>query len=51
MKSDGIWPAGVAGLVSATALATFFVDDGWLLWIPVGLALIIANHVKSTLGR
>lgn len=51
MRSIHHLPATAAGVLGATALATFYMDDGWLLWIPVVLALIVANSVTAKLGR
>lgn len=51
MRSTGQYPVAVAAVVGATALATIYETDGWLLWIPVVLALIVADNVRARLGR
>jgi hypothetical protein len=51
MHRRGPFPALVAGSVAVAALATLTVPGGWLVWLPVGLALAAAGKVWQALGR
>lgn len=51
MKQHGAFPPLVAGLVIAAVLATLLVPGGWLIWVPVGLALAVVGKVWHILGR
>jgi len=51
MKYRGSFPMFVTGSVVVAILATVAVPGGWLVWVPVGLALAVAGKVRHALGR
>jgi hypothetical protein len=51
MKRQGTFPVLAAGTAAVAALATLAVPGGWLLWVPVGLALAVTGKVWHVRGR
>jgi hypothetical protein len=51
MKRRGPFQMLVAGSVIVAILATVTVSGGWLIWVPVGLALATAGKIWHDLGR
>jgi hypothetical protein len=51
MKKCGPLPALVGGTLVVAALATWLVKGGWLMWVPVVLALAVVGRVWQLLNR
>jgi hypothetical protein len=44
-------PMLVGGVLITAALCTLLVEGGWLIWIPVLLALLVVYHLARTPSR
>jgi uncharacterized membrane protein YecN with MAPEG domain len=51
MKSVRRVPALVAGSIVVAVLATLAVPDGWMIWVPIGLALAVFGRICHASGR
>ena len=51
MKQRGTFPKLAAGVVVVALLAAVAVPGGWLILVPVGLALAAAGRAWQILGR
>jgi hypothetical protein len=47
VKQNGPLPALVAGSLVVVALATLSVQGGWMLWVPVLLALVVVGSLMQ----
>jgi hypothetical protein len=50
-QSDNPLPALVAGALVVAALCTVLVKDGWLIWIPTLLALLVVGGLLTASKR
>ena len=48
---SGPLPALVGGIVIVAVLATILVQDGWMIWIPVLLALAVVSRFGASMNR
>lgn len=48
---DGPLPALVVSIVVVATLATLMAEGGWVLWIPVLMALVVVSKIWNALGR
>jgi hypothetical protein len=46
-RQKRLLPVVVASALGSAVLASLLVDEGWLLWIPVVLALVALTKVKG----
>jgi flagellar biosynthesis protein FliQ len=44
-------PMLVGGVLIVAIVATLLVKEGWLIWIPVLLALMVVYRLSRMLGR
>jgi hypothetical protein len=51
MKNVRPVPALVAGSIVVAVLATLAVPGGWLIWVPVGLALAVFAKICHAASR
>jgi hypothetical protein len=51
MKRSGPLPMLVGGVLIVALLITLLVKGGWLIWLPVGMALLVIYHLGGTLSR
>ena len=50
-KSNNPLPALVAGALVVAVLCTVLVKGGWLIWIPVSLALLVVGGLLTANRR
>jgi hypothetical protein len=41
----------VGGVFIVALLITFVIKGGWLIWLPVGMALLVVYHLGGTRSR
>jgi hypothetical protein len=46
-KSGNVVPKMVGGILAVGVLCTFLGDGGWLVWLPILLALIAAKGIAG----
>jgi hypothetical protein len=51
MKKNESLPALVGGTIVVAVLTSLSVQSGWLIWIPVVLAIAVVYHIGRTPGR
>jgi hypothetical protein len=51
MKKSSPLPPLVGGTLAAAVLATLLAPHGWLIWVPVLLALVVAYRLSGTQRR
>jgi hypothetical protein len=51
MKRSGPLPMLVGGVFIVGLLITLRVKGGWLIWLPVGMALLVFYHLGRTRSR
>jgi hypothetical protein len=51
MKRARPVPALVAGSIVVAVLATLAIPGGWLIWMPVGVALAVVGKIHHASGR
>ena len=51
MKQVRPVPALVTGSIIVAVLATLAVPGGWMIWVPVGLALAVFGRICHATGR
>ena len=49
-KSNSPLPALVAGSLAVAALCALLLRDGWVIWVPTLLALIVVGGISSGPG-
>jgi len=49
VKNRDPFPRLVGGTLAVTTLATFIMQDSWLIWIPVLLALAVVIRIRNGL--
>jgi hypothetical protein len=50
MKQHSPWSLVVAGALIVAGLCTVMVEGGWLVWIPVLLAVLVVSNLKHRLN-
>ena len=51
MRGHNPLPALVGGTLAVALLCTLLVKGGWLIWIPVSLALLVVGGLLTTSRR